>query len=186
MLAACGQDGSSDGAGSTTTETVTETVTAAEATVTETVTAEENAAPQETSDEGSESGEASEGEANFGDTWTWEDGTKVTVSKPAEFTPSNTSAGGEGFDQHVKFEITVENTTGEPLDLGLFTMTIQSGRSEGGEVFDSAKGMEGSPMTRLLDGRSVDFSAAFGVDDPEDLVLEVMPSFESSSAIYTS
>ncbi len=180
---------------------MTETVTAPPAaestvTVTETVTAPPGAAPEETeevtseaeptSEDSAPAGEVSQGQANFGDTWTWEDGTEVTVSKPEPFKPGEYSFGGEGYDDHVKFTVTVQNGTGEALDLSLFYMTMQSGRSEAEEVFDSDSGMEGSPSTTLLDGRSVDFTAGFGVEDPDDLVLELTPSFDHDAAIFTN
>lgn len=195
LLSACGGGETPDA--SAPTAKVTETVTApaaadATVTVTETVTAPPGPAPEETksaeptSDDSEPAGEGSEGQASFGETWTWEDGTEVTVSKPEPFQPGEYAFGGEGYDDHVKFTVTVQNGTGEALDLSLFYMTMQSGRSEAEEVFDSDSGMEGSPSTTLLDGRSVDFTAGFGVEDPDDLVLELTPSFDHDAAIFTN
>lgn len=179
------------------TVTVTETVTAAaptpdtapspepeeEAEETEPEEEAEEAQPEE---EAEPAGEASEGQVAFGETWTWEDGTSVTVSEPEAFTPTEFAFGGEGFDHHRQFTISVDNETGESLDLGLFFVTMQSGRSEADEVFDTDNGMEGSPYTTLLDGRSVEFLVGFGVEDPDDMVMELTPSFDYDSAFFTN
>lgn len=173
-------------AGAGATVTVTETAEAdAPETVTETVTAvaAEEAEPEEEPEVDPEP-EANSGEIAFGETWTWDDGTSVTVSEPEPFTPSEYSAGGEGYDEHLLFTVTVENGSGGPLDLGLFTMTMQSGRSEADQVFDYDAGLEGSPYTTLLDGRTVEFEAGFGVEDPDDLVLQLAPTFDHDDAYF--
>ena len=74
------------------------------------------------------------------------------MSKPEAFSPDEYAAGGEDYDEHVKFTVTVDNKTGESVDLSGFYMTMQSGRSEGEEVFDTDNNLEGSPSTTLLAG----------------------------------
>lgn len=120
----------------------------------------------------------------FGQTMTWEDKLSVTVSKPIAFKPSEWAAGGENAKHHVKFTITIVNKTGKTFDPSLFTASLQSGNTEADEVFD--EGLEGAPMTKLLNGREAKFQIGFGVADPKDLVLEVSPSFEHDSALFTS
>lgn len=210
LLAGCGGDDVPPAVRPTSAATVTETVTspaatgteatvtvtepapaaaAATVTVTETVTAEaapEPAPAPEPEEDAEPDAEESVGQLAFGETWTWEDGTSVTVSGPEEFTPGEYASGGEGYDHHVQFTISVENGSGEPLDLALFTVTMQSGTSEGDEVFDTDNGMEGSPFTTLLDGRAVEFVVGFGVEDPDDLVMQLAPTWDHDSAFFTN
>lgn len=131
-------------------------------------------------------GEVTEGQATLGDTWVYDDGIEVTVAKGEKFEPSDTSAGGEGFDDYVKFAVTVTNNTGESFDPSSTYITVQSGTSEGNQIFDSGANIKGGPSTTLLDGRSVSYDVAFGVDDPKDVVMEIRPSFDYDPAIFTS
>lgn len=119
----------------------------------------------------------------FGQTMTWKDRLSVTVSKPTSFTPSEWASGGEKAKHHVKFTVTIVNKTGRTFDPSMFTATLQSGNAEADAVFDD--GLEGGPMTKLLNGREVKFQIGFGANKPKDLVLEVAPSFEHDSAIFT-
>lgn len=120
----------------------------------------------------------------FGSTYTWDDGLSVTVSKPVKFTPSETSMGGG--KNNVKFTVVIVNKSGKTFDPAMFTTTAQSANAEAEEIFDSAKGLEGSPSTKVLNGREVKFSIGYSVTNAKDIVLEVSPSFEHESALFTS
>lgn len=174
-------------AGAGATVTVTETAEAgAPETVTETVTAvaAEDAEPEEEEPEADPEPEADSGEIAFGETWTWDDGVSVTVSEPEAYTPGEYSFGGEGYDEHVLFTVTVANESGAGIDLNLFTVSVQSGRTEGEQIFDSENGVDGSPMTTLLDGRDVEFIVAFGIEDPDDIVMQLAPTFDHDDAYF--
>ena len=122
----------------------------------------------------------------FGQTWTWEDGTQVIVSKPQRFTPSEYAAeDGGGFRSHVVFTITVKNLSPTPLAL-MGTPSATSGDVEASTVFDSEKGVNGPPDTKVQPGRTVKFKAAFGVKDPSDIVMDYAPTFEHDAATFTS
>lgn len=109
----------------------------------------------------------------FGDSADYKTGLSVVVSKPQPFTPTSTAAGTKGYDTFLKFDVTVVNKTGKPVDPALMGVTVQSGNTEASQVFDSAKGIAGPPMTTVLDGREVMYSVAFGVANPDDLVMDV-------------
>lgn len=122
----------------------------------------------------------------FGETFTYEDGLSVTVSAPEPYTPSDTAATG-GEPSFVKFQVTVVNGTSENYDPSLFYVTMQSGNAEAGEVYDSANNLNGSPTTPILPGREGTWAIAFGVTDPNDLVMQVRADmFEREDIIYTS
>ncbi|KJK12683.1 hypothetical protein UB45_07540 [Terrabacter sp. 28] len=121
----------------------------------------------------------------FGQTWEWEDGVTVTVSKPEKFKPSYTAMGGDGFKTHVRFTITLKNGSKEKLEL-FGTPTIVSGDTEGEAVFDTAKGLNGPPDSKVQPGRTVKFKVGYGVTNTTDLVLEYAPTFSHDDATFTS
>lgn len=123
----------------------------------------------------------------FGKAYTWDGGLSLTVSKPKAYTPSDSSSAmmSKKFKHFRAFDIVVVNKTSEPVDLSLFHATVQSSNEEGEQVFDYAKGFEGSPSTKLLPQRESKFKIAFGLKDPKDIVMEVTPGmFEYDSVIF--
>jgi hypothetical protein len=122
---------------------------------------------------------------HFGDTAKWPNGLTITVSKPTAFTPSDTSMGGG--KHNLRMTLTVVNGTPKPIEPILISTSMQSGDKEAEPVFDSAKGIEAAPSTKLLKGRQAKWDIAFAVKNPRDLVLEVgAGDFTSDSAIFTS
>ena len=122
----------------------------------------------------------------FGETVTYPNGLQITVKKPVKFKPSE-YAFLEESKAYMSFNVVVLNNTGKNFDTSMMYYTLQSGDEEASEVFDSDKGYEGTPSTKLLDGRQAKFKIGFGVNTPEDLVLEMQPGdFESESTIYTN
>lgn len=124
-------------------------------------------------------------EIRFGQTWEWEDGMQVTVSKPSKYRPSEYAAGKDGHSKFVLFTVTVKNGSKKKVDL-IGMANVASGDTEGGEVFDSGKGVEGAPSTSILPGRKVTYKVAFGVENPNDIVFQYSPTFEHEDAIFTS
>ncbi len=154
---------------------------------TEMVTETESAAPETTATSETDATSSGSDTAKFGGApFTWSDGLAVKVSKPAAFTPSETAAGTDQFDKFVVMTVTITNGSKAKYDPSLFYMTVSSGDQEADQVFDSGKGVSGSPSTSVLPGRSVSFKQAFGVKDPKDIVAEVRPGVDYDSAIFTS
>jgi hypothetical protein len=123
----------------------------------------------------------------FGETYTYEDGLAVTVSPPQPYTPSEWAFVGEPRPPaFIVFDVKIVNGTQQNYDPVIFSVTMQSANVEEEQVFDSADGIEGSPSTVLLPGRESVFRIAFGATNPNDLVMEVSPSFEHQSVIFTS
>lgn len=123
----------------------------------------------------------------FGETYVYENGLEVTISAPQPYAPSEYAFVGEPAPPaFVVFDITVTNGSQTNYEPGIFSVTLQSGSVEGEQVYDSANGVGGTPSTTLLPGRDSVFRMAFGVTDPDDLVLEVTPGFDYESAIFTS
>jgi hypothetical protein len=122
----------------------------------------------------------------FGTPVTYENGLTVTVSGPEPYTPSNTAAGEEGFTQFVRLSISVSNGTTEPYEPVLFTTNVQSGVTEGSQVFDYANNLGGSPSTAVLPGRELTWQMGFGVTDVNDLIVEVTPGFDYNETFYST
>lgn len=135
----------------------------------------------------SEQTEPGDGQLKFGKSFTWDDGITITVSKPKVFTPSQYSK-IKGAKTHVRFDVTVVNKSDNTLDLTLAYITLQSNNQEAEQVFDSAKGLKGSPSTKLLKGREAKWAVGFGVVNANDLVMDValQDDFSRQGIVYTT
>jgi hypothetical protein len=123
----------------------------------------------------------------FGEIYKYDDGLTVTISAPQPYTPSDSAfIGSSAPAAFVAFDVTVVNGTQANFDPSMFSVSLQSTNVEQEEIFDSANSVGGSPSTAILPGRESVFKVAFGATDPNDLVMQVSPSFEHDSVIFTS
>ena len=122
----------------------------------------------------------------FGGTFTWDDDVSVTIGEPSAFTPDEFYE-VEGVSDYVVFDVELTNGTDENFDPSSFSVNVQSGTTEASQVYDTDQ-LGQSPTTTLLPGRSATFKVAFGVADPDDLVMEVSPTFgfDYDSAVFTN
>lgn len=129
-----------------------------------------------------------EGVLAFGKTAEYSDGLKITVSEPADFTPSDTSAsiGDESLKDFRKFTVTIENGTKEAFDPSLIYLSGNSGGKEASQVFDSEQNVMSAPSGKILPGDKVSYDIAFGVADPTNITLEAEPDFDRESVIFTN
>ncbi|MCV9996533.1 hypothetical protein OIU93_19905 [Paeniglutamicibacter sp. ZC-3] len=137
---------------------------------------------------GTESASASPAEEQmpqFGESYTWEDGITIKIGQPKAYKPSQ-SAAVSGDGDPIAFNVTIVNGTGERFDPAMFNATMQSSNVEADQIFDSAKKLEGTPSTTILPKRESSFQLGFTVADKKDLVLEVTPSFEHESVVFTN
>ena len=123
----------------------------------------------------------------FGQSYTWEDGITIKISKPETFEPSEYAMTKESA-AYLKFGVRLINKTGKTFDPALVYATLQSGNEESEAIFDTEQGVGDSPSTKLLDGREAKWVIGFGVKDPKDLVLEISPDagIEYKGAIFTN
>lgn len=127
---------------------------------------------------------AEEAEVNFGDTATWDDGTQLSIAAPKDFEPSDTAAGGEGFEQAVSVEVTLTNGSDEPFSTIFLLLSAESGGSTGEQIFDYGAGLE-LPFEDVEPGDEVMFTAGFGVEDPEDLQITVGPDLQHDDVTFS-
>lgn len=138
------------------------------------------------SEEPTEEPDEGDGTLKFGDSASYDNGLSITVTEPQPFEPSRYAVSGKGRD-HIRMTVTVVNKTGKPYDVALDYITMQSGNQEAEQIFDSAKGLEGTPTTKVLDGREAKYDVGFTVKNPADLVLEYQPGdWDLDSVIFTS
>lgn len=126
------------------------------------------------------------GPAKLGSTYKWANGLSATISKPEPFNPSSSAAGAKEAKAFVKFTVTVVNGTSQVYAPSMFSTSAQSGNTEAKPIYDYANGITGSPSTKLLPGRQAKFTVAFGVADPNDLVVQVRPGFDYDDFLFVS
>lgn len=154
---------------------------------TSTAVPEDEPLTDETPAEDDLAAEVPSGAAPFGETVVYEDGLEVSISAPEPFTPSEAAAGGENHPSHVRFDVTVTNGTDAPYEPVLIYLSASSAGAEGDQIFDFANGLEGGPTTTVLPGESVTFPAAFGVNDPADVLVQLAPGmFDYDDALFST
>jgi hypothetical protein len=126
--------------------------------------------------------------AKFGRKFYYPTGLNVMVSPPSKYVPSATAALEPGLKAFVQFTVTVTNRgTASYAPSGL-NVSAQSADTEAFPVFDSEKNMLSPSLisTPVLPGRSLSIKVAFGVADPADIVVSVVPSTDYGPAIFKS
>lgn len=109
----------------------------------------------------------------FGQTHTYDTGLQVSLSQPVEFTPSEYSAGHDGYPHTVKFALTITNGTDEVYPGYSFGASAESGTREGSRVHDTGLGCGNN--YNLIPGRTSQTECGFAVDDLDDIVVRVDP-----------
>lgn len=122
----------------------------------------------------------------FGDVVTFENGVSLSVSQPAEYSPSDTASGPVEGQQSTVFEFVVTNNSKENFDPTLVYATASSGGVEADGIFDVEKSVGFPPSTAVLPGQTVKWLQAFSFVDPAAITLEVSVGFEYDSIIYTN
>jgi hypothetical protein len=112
------------------------------------------------------------GNPAFGQTYTWPDGTTVSVSIDGEFTPGDYSAGAVDGWTNLIFSITVENHTGATWNTITFSSSVLSGGRAGSSVYDFDNDI-GLSAIDVPDGKSVTWEEGYSVADPGDLAMTV-------------
>lgn len=174
-LAACDDDKG------TVTPAQSEAAAVAEAeTDTEVATEEEGAAD-------SAADEVTTTNPTFGDTYTWPDGLAVTISEPADFTPTENAAGQVEGQANLAYDITVTNGTSEDIDAAMITLTVSSGGQQSGPIFDTEGGTE-MPTATILPGKSLTWKVVYSVADPSDVQITVdnVIDFDSDKVHFTN
>lgn len=139
--------------------------------------------------DGGDSGVHPERVVGFGQTFTWNDGLSVTLSKPREFKPSPyahvRSAHGRMGKTFLVVTVEVVNHTGHAFDPRWFVASLPPG-SPAGTVSDKDKAIGAQPRTKLMDGREATWRLGYAVVNPDHLILEVSPGLERQPVTYTS
>lgn len=122
----------------------------------------------------------------LGESFAWDNGLTVTLSKPKPYTPSQYVLEYEDFPykSFVVVTVTVANGSLEPYDPSQFMESVQSGDVESSELYDTDNGIGEDPQTRVLPGHKVSWKFGYNVKDPKDVTVEVTPGFDYESVLW--
>ncbi|WP_216378405.1 hypothetical protein [Arcanobacterium phocae] len=121
----------------------------------------------------------------IGDTVTYPDGLKITVTDQGEYAPGKDSAGVDNGTPH-RLQFVVENGTEKNFDPTYLQITASSGGREASQIFDSENGLLNMPNTVVLPGKSVTWEQAFSFTDPDDVIIQIRShDFGHEDIIYT-
>ncbi|MDR1387674.1 MAG: hypothetical protein LBJ44_08850 [Propionibacteriaceae bacterium] len=107
----------------------------------------------------------------FGQTYTWDDGTWITVSAPEPFVASFASEVPEGFTA-VRLTVKVENHTGEAWNPSRMSRSYLSG-GKAGDPMCLSDGIECLVSVDVPNGRSVEVVYGVAVADPNDVTMTI-------------
>lgn len=123
---------------------------------------------------------------SFGEVVTYEDGISVSVSKPADYQPSELADGMIEGQPVVIFEFVITNNSEEAFDPTFAMATVESGGSEGSGVFDTSNDVGFPPQTSVLPGQTVKWNQAWSVADPSNITLEIQVGLGRDKSIFSS
>jgi hypothetical protein len=128
--------------------------------------------------------------AKIGQTFTYEDGLKISVAGAKRFRIGQFAAGGKPGGTGVVLTVTITNGTGTAYDAALTTVNLAHGAEgeQAEQVFDSQAGLGAGFTGKVHPGRKL--TAKFGFAVPaagmSDLQVEVKPGFlDHDSALFT-
>ncbi|WP_382304240.1 DUF4190 domain-containing protein [Herbiconiux sp. UC225_62] len=137
-------------------------------------------------DDGTDDGDLGEViAAQFGQVVTYDDGMEISVSEPTPFTPS---ANAVGTDQATNLQFTITIVNGTAADYQPFSFsTVTSGGVAASLIIDPDNGIEGlPPVDTIPAGQTVTYVEAYSVADANDIVYDVAPGFEYTTARFTN
>ncbi|GAA3370832.1 hypothetical protein GCM10020367_19040 [Streptomyces sannanensis] len=106
------------------------------------------AAPDSSDSSGGESSAPKAPELKLGDTYTYKDGVKVTVSKPSAYEPDEFAVGHKKGNKAVQLTITIVNGSNEQIDITTALPDVRDANgAEAEQVFD------GSNATTMFNGK---------------------------------
>lgn len=125
--------------------------------------------------------------AAFGTAVTYVDEVSISVSEPAEFTPTEYAAGNDQAYQ-VVFSITITNGSDANLDPATYSR-VSSGGVEASQIFDfdnSVGDLSYGPSTVILPGGTITWLEAYSITDLQSIIFQIAPSYDYDDAIFTN
>lgn len=119
----------------------------------------------------------------FGQTYTFSNGLKLSLSAPETFTPSEYAAGKAA--NNVKFTVTVVNGTKETLTPALLSFTATAAGQAGQSIEDTEQSVSSFPQANSVAvGATTSWTTGFGfAGATDDLTVEVNPNDFTSKAV---
>jgi hypothetical protein len=121
----------------------------------------------------------------FGEPFGFDDGLSVHVGIPEEFAPSPHAVRGAE-SSFVKFPVRLVNESGRRVRPASVTVTVTSGKGQGGSVIDEKQALIGPPRGAVEPGDEVSWMQGFGVLDPNDVAVVVQVGVDRAPVAFTS
>ncbi|MFI1863604.1 DUF4190 domain-containing protein [Streptomyces jumonjinensis] len=150
------------------------------------VTDEESKAAGDEEQAAEEAAEEADEPLAFGETRKYADGVKLTVGKPAPFTPGEFAVGHEKGNVAVQLKITIVNDGKKTIDIGLAVPTVRDGKGKSAEsVFDAEKATD-MFSGKLLPGKQAvaDYTFSLSPAGAKELQMELSPGLDYEEAIW--
>ncbi|RKW70734.1 hypothetical protein [Galactobacter caseinivorans] len=120
----------------------------------------------------------------LGETYTWEDGLKVTVSQPQQYKPSPSAENRVTAKARV-FTITVNNGTEKGLIPGGIQISVTSGGAESSQVLDKGLWLDSSKK-KIEPGETLTYKMAYEIKNPKDIKMSFSPGVQYDTKSFTS
>ncbi|MDN5755614.1 MAG: hypothetical protein ACTHWW_11160 [Arthrobacter sp.] len=132
--------------------------------------------------------QSTQGVADFGSAWTWDDGLKLTVKPAGLSTAGEYASGAEASDGKMYvFDVSLQNGTSEVFDPAILTASVAYGdegtQAEG--VFTEK--IDGFFEGKVLPGKKQSTRVAFGIPAGEldDVTLTYLVDFDHEDALFS-
>jgi hypothetical protein len=119
----------------------------------------------------------------FGDTVTYKDGLKVSVSAPTPYTPTQYAVGATEAS-NVVFTVTITNGSASNYDPTFAVSSASSGGSAASQIFDNP--IDDQPDAVVPPGQSITFHVGFSIADPNQIVFQQSVNFSDADAVFQS
>ncbi|MGH4027875.1 DUF4190 domain-containing protein [Actinomycetota bacterium Odt1-20B] len=117
-------------------------------------------------------------ELGFGDTFAYDDGMKVTVAKPAAYSPGDSAVGHKKGNKAVQVRITVVNRSKDKVDLSLSTVHFKDANgAEAEQIYDDGMPKEFSGKLRPGKQAVATYAVSLPADAASSLEADVEPGF---------
>lgn len=122
-------------------------------------------------------------QSEFGSPVTLESGVEVTVSAPKEFTPDGDDSSVEPAEHYRSFDISVVNGSDGNVDTSQIAVGLKSGGSQATIAYDPGA-VDERPTGMLKPGETARFNVGFGVTDPDDMTMQIVPVPGANSIFF--
>ncbi len=121
----------------------------------------------------------------FGESFSWDDGVTVTISKPRTYKPTEDVMFQDKVSQtFIVMDVVLKNGSKEALPSDQFFLRAKTGSREAMQVMDRGAGVT-QPKDIVQPGKEATWKIAFGVDSGQPFVLDAHYQFNRQGITFT-